>query len=229
MYRAHRLDKGFRILGLRFGWTFLIGLIPVVGDFTDVTLNYMLIVRPARELDLPQWLISRMLANNAVSAAVGFVPFVGDVVMGMFKANSRNVALVEEFLRIRGEEFLKMGGVVEDEPANTGWFGIGKGKGKGRKAQAPVKEELDLSKNDVEQVKPGAGMSGTELKETINTAPNPALSSATKQTRTAGDSPSTGFNIFGSRSRKKNSAVSKPSVYDQGRFVEDVDSPRSIL
>jgi hypothetical protein len=48
-----------------------------------------------------------MLTNNAVSAAVGFVPLVGDVILAAFKANSRNAALLEEFLRIRGEEFLK--------------------------------------------------------------------------------------------------------------------------
>lgn len=48
-----------------------------------------------------------MLFNNAVSAAVGLVPFVGDIVLAVYKANSRNAALLEEFLRIRGEEFLK--------------------------------------------------------------------------------------------------------------------------
>lgn len=49
-----------------------------------------------------------MLLNNLVSAGVGFVPIAGDVFLGMFKANSRNAALLEEFLRIRGEEFLKL-------------------------------------------------------------------------------------------------------------------------
>ncbi len=48
-----------------------------------------------------------MLLNNAVSAAVGLVPFVGDIVLATFKANSRNAAILEEFLRIRGEEYLK--------------------------------------------------------------------------------------------------------------------------
>lgn len=46
--------------------------------------------------------------NNAVSIAVGLVPVAGDVVLAVFKANSRNAALLEEFLRIRGEEFIKM-------------------------------------------------------------------------------------------------------------------------
>ncbi|KAF4609757.1 hypothetical protein D9613_012034 [Agrocybe pediades] len=214
MRRAHRLDKGFSILGFRFGWTFLIGLIPVVGDFTDITLNYFMIVRPARKLDLPSWLVQRMLANNAVSAAVGFVPFVGDVILGVFKANSRNVALVEEFLRIRGENFLKMGGVVEDEPENTGWFGIGKGKGKKAQAQTQAVETTGLSKNDVEQVKPGAGMSGPEMKQSIEPEP------LTTTKRATSGSGSSGFNIFGSRSKKgRNATVSRG---DRGRFVEDV-------
>ena len=56
---------------------------------------------------IPDWLLARMLMNNAVSAAVGFVPVIGDIVLATYKANSRNAALLEEFLRIRGEEFLK--------------------------------------------------------------------------------------------------------------------------
>lgn len=56
---------------------------------------------------IPDWLLHRMLLNNAVSAVVGFVPFVGDIVIAAFKANSRNAALLEEYLRIRGAEILK--------------------------------------------------------------------------------------------------------------------------
>jgi hypothetical protein len=49
-----------------------------------------------------------MLMNNAVSIAVGLIPIAGDVVLAIFKANSRNAALLEEFLRIRGDEFIKL-------------------------------------------------------------------------------------------------------------------------
>lgn len=148
--RAHYLDKGFSICGLRFGWTFvigasnvglctsgetyqvcLLGIIPGAGDIADASLNYILVVRKAKQAEyvhlpispatplgqmlmltlpphrIPGWLLRQMLLNNAVSAAVGFVPFIGDVVLAMYKANSRNAALLEEFLRIRGEEFLK--------------------------------------------------------------------------------------------------------------------------
>ncbi|KAG8926842.1 hypothetical protein FRC02_008633 [Tulasnella sp. 418] len=105
--RAHYLDKGFRICGFRFGWTFVIGMIPIVGDVTDAVLNYTLVVRVARKADLPAWLVSQMLFNNAISAACGFVPLAGDVVLAIWKANSRNAHLLEEFLRVRGEEYLK--------------------------------------------------------------------------------------------------------------------------
>ncbi|KAI5118610.1 hypothetical protein M0805_008041 [Coniferiporia weirii] len=105
--RAHRLDKGFSICGMRFGWTFIIGLVPMAGDATDALLNYFLVVRKAKQADIPNWLLRRMLMNNAATAAIGFVPLIGDVGIAAYKANSRNAALLEEFLRIRGEEFLK--------------------------------------------------------------------------------------------------------------------------
>ena len=73
---------------MRFGWTFIIGmlvlhligsrsltrftgLIPVVGDLTDASLNYFLVVRKCRQAELPAWLVRKMLLNNAVSAACG--------------------------------------------------------------------------------------------------------------------------------------------------------------
>ncbi|CUA70853.1 hypothetical protein RSOLAG22IIIB_04335 [Rhizoctonia solani] len=114
--RAHYLDKGFSVCGIRFGWTFIIGIIPGAGDVADAALNYFLVVRKARQAEIPPWLLRKMLANNAVSAGVGFIPLVGDVILAAYKANSRNAALLEEFLRIRGEEFLKAETAREEDP-----------------------------------------------------------------------------------------------------------------
>ncbi|KAH7884265.1 hypothetical protein F5I97DRAFT_1888111 [Phlebopus sp. FC_14] len=147
--RAHYLDKGFSICGFRFGWTFIIGIIPGAGDVADVTLNYFLVVRKARQADLPAWLVQRMLLNNAVSALSGLIPVVGDVVLAAFKANSRNAALLEEFLRIRGEEFLKLKAEKERE-RSTGT------------AVVPS----SASKKDAEQIKPGSGMESTSAGQT---------------------------------------------------------------
>ncbi|CAE6445583.1 unnamed protein product [Rhizoctonia solani] len=115
--RAHYLDKGFSICGIRFGWTFIIGIIPGAGDVADAALNYFLVVRKARQAELPPWLLRKMLANNVVSAGVGLIPLVGDVVLAVYKANSRNAALLEEFLRVRGEEFLKTEAARQEDPA----------------------------------------------------------------------------------------------------------------
>jgi hypothetical protein len=49
-----------------------------------------------------------MLVNMAISAGIGLVPVIGDISIAVFKANSRNAALLEEYLRIRGEEYLKV-------------------------------------------------------------------------------------------------------------------------
>ncbi|KAI6125951.1 hypothetical protein EV401DRAFT_2087958 [Pisolithus croceorrhizus] len=95
--RAHYLDRTFSVCGLRFGWAVVIGLIPGIGDFADVILAYLVVLRKARQAE-------RMLLNLIISGTVGFVPGVGDVVVGMYKANFRNAQLLEEFLRIRGEE-----------------------------------------------------------------------------------------------------------------------------
>ncbi|CAE6363650.1 unnamed protein product [Rhizoctonia solani] len=134
--RAHYLDKGFSVCGIRFGWTFIIGIIPGAGDAADAALNYFLVVRKARQAEIPGWLLRKMLANNAVSAGVGLIPVVGDIVLAAFKANSRNAALLEEFLRIRqvpfilklllaahlpllyrGEEFLTSEAARQEDPA----------------------------------------------------------------------------------------------------------------
>ena len=48
-----------------------------------------------------------MLANNLISATIGFIPLLGDVLLAVYKANSRNAALLEAFLRERAAEIQK--------------------------------------------------------------------------------------------------------------------------
>ena len=46
---AHYLDKGFYICGFRFGWTFILALIPVIGDLIDALLGYKLVIAPCKK------------------------------------------------------------------------------------------------------------------------------------------------------------------------------------
>lgn len=68
---------------------------------------------------IPDWLVRKMMVNNAVSTGMGFVPLVGDVMLATFKTNSRNAALFEEFLRIRGEEALKVSALQMFPPLSS--------------------------------------------------------------------------------------------------------------
>ncbi|KAL5503720.1 hypothetical protein ACEPAH_7791 [Sanghuangporus vaninii] len=67
-----------------------------------------------------------VLLNNAFSEGVGLIPLVGVVGVATFKANSLNAALLEEFLCIRAEEFLK------SQRAQAEDNGEGQGKGGGK-------------------------------------------------------------------------------------------------
>jgi hypothetical protein len=121
--RAHYLDKGFKICGFRVGWTFFIGIIPGAGDIADALLNYFLVLRPsAKGAKLPPWLVSKMWLNNSVSAGVGLIPIAGDVLLAIYKANSRNAKLLEEYLRVVGEQHIAEGlsGLTPEPPALPG-------------------------------------------------------------------------------------------------------------
>jgi hypothetical protein len=44
-----------------------------------------------------------MILNLAISAAIGIVPIIGDVLLASYRANIRNARLLENFLSLRGE------------------------------------------------------------------------------------------------------------------------------
>ncbi|KAF5379715.1 hypothetical protein D9615_005714 [Tricholomella constricta] len=202
--RAHYLDKGFSILGFRFGWTFIIGLIPIVGDAADISMSYFLVVRKARQADLPPWLVRRMLFNNAVSAGVGFIPVAGDLILAIYKTNSRNAALLEEFLRIRGEEYLRL----QEGGAST--VNVESGGKKKRKG---------VSKKDAEQVKPGSGIVKGEVISTEPVATS-STSVVTADPSSEKKPPSESRRSFGSYFGRSNDTKAPPG--DKSRFVEDI-------
>ena len=93
---AHLLDNAFRIPGTRWriGWDSLIGLVPGVGDAVTGAVA-LWIVLEARRLGAPRVLQTRMLWNLLLDVAGGTVPLIGDIFDAGFKANLKNVALLE--------------------------------------------------------------------------------------------------------------------------------------
>lgn len=91
------MDKSIRLPGgYRVGLDGLLGLIPGVGDFLASTVSGY-IVWQAYQAGVPKSVLLRMLINVAVDLLVGAIPIVGDVFDFVFKANSRNLALLERY------------------------------------------------------------------------------------------------------------------------------------
>ena len=97
------LDDAFAVPGLpgrRVGVDGLIALVPVAGDAVGVALSLVIIVvGVAAGVSVPT--IIRMLLHVGIEALIGLVPFVGTVFNMAFKANNRNVALIERDLADR--------------------------------------------------------------------------------------------------------------------------------
>ncbi|KAK4056370.1 Endocytosis and vacuole integrity protein [Microbotryomycetes sp. JL221] len=112
--RSHYLDKGFSLCGFRVGWTFWLGLIPLAGDIASMLLGYSLVLRKCRQAELPPTLSQRMAFNQAVGFGIGLIPFVGDLLAAVWKANSRNAALLEAFLVERAKKQSSGNAAVEN-------------------------------------------------------------------------------------------------------------------
>lgn len=91
---ATLLDAQFSFMGVRFGLDSLIGLLPGIGD-TLTALASTYLIRVAQRHDLGRVLISRMAFNIFVDWLPGFVPLVGDLIDVAYKANLKNLKLLE--------------------------------------------------------------------------------------------------------------------------------------
>ncbi|HVL67885.1 MAG TPA: DUF4112 domain-containing protein [Vicinamibacterales bacterium] len=90
------LDSAFQVPGtrLRFGLDPVVGLIPGAGDLVTGFFSTMIVLHAVR-LRVPKVVIARMMLNVAIDMLVGAVPLLGDLFDAGFKANLRNLAMLE--------------------------------------------------------------------------------------------------------------------------------------
>lgn len=96
-FLAKLMDSRFRVPGtdIRFGLDAIIGLIPVAGDLSTFAVSgYMLFILAKNGAS--GFLLARMILNVLIDAVVGMVPFLGDLFDIAFKANTRNLRLMQE-------------------------------------------------------------------------------------------------------------------------------------
>ena len=96
---SHLLDNAIAIpgTGYRFGLDPLLGFLPGGGD-TLTGLISAYIIWEAALLGLPRSTMLRMAWNILLEVIVGTIPFVGDFFDFAWKANARNVRLLERHL-----------------------------------------------------------------------------------------------------------------------------------
>ena len=92
-------DAALRVPGTPFaiGLDPLLGLVPGVGDALGAGLALWIVLQAAR-LGASASTLLQMLGNVAIDALIGAIPVAGDVVDFAWKANLRNVALLERHI-----------------------------------------------------------------------------------------------------------------------------------
>lgn len=92
-------DQAFKVPGTRwrFGLDALIGLVPGLGDIAGALIAAYA-MRVARKLNAPAVVQMHLLSNIALDAVIGIVPILGDLFDFAFKAQTRNLALLDAWV-----------------------------------------------------------------------------------------------------------------------------------
>ncbi|WPK27490.1 hypothetical protein PUMCH_004879 [Australozyma saopauloensis] len=174
--QAYRYDLWFSALGMRFGLSSLVGLVPIVGSIVTTYWSLLLFMN-ARSLDdgLPLDIQLLFLFNILVDFLLSLIPIIGDIIEVGYKANLRNFLLLEKHLVRVGQ---KNAGIISADEVRPGFIND--------KVQPFVDETLVPNTVKAgEQIKKlvsnklRAGASTTTSSETANPTIEPSLAVAT--------------------------------------------------
>ncbi|SEO98505.1 protein of unknown function [Halogranum amylolyticum] len=101
---ASLLDDGIElpVIGVKIGLDPLLGLLPVSGDLVSSALSLYIPLEAAR-LGVPMTAIGKMLAYIGLDLAIGSIPVLGTIFDTFWRANRRNVNLLEKHLDASAE------------------------------------------------------------------------------------------------------------------------------
>lgn len=102
---AKLLDSQFSVRGIRFGLDPVINIIPGLGDLIGMMLS-LYIFRIAREMGVSRFDKWRMIGNIILDFIIGIIPIIGVIFDVVFKANIRNLKILEKYstrMKIKGK------------------------------------------------------------------------------------------------------------------------------
>jgi Domain of unknown function (DUF4112) len=114
---AWLMDRSLTIPGTRIsiGLDAILGLLPVGGDVLTGLVQAGLVLIALRHYKVPKSIAARMVGNVLLDVAIGSIPFLGDLFDAGFKANTRNVRLLQPYGHPAG---------LEAPPHKTPWIYI---------------------------------------------------------------------------------------------------------
>jgi hypothetical protein len=94
------MDRLFSVPGteLRFGLNSLLMLVPVLGDTIPTVVSIGILMVAFLHYRVPRIVAVRMVLNSALDASLGWIPVIGDAFDLFFKADTRNVRLLEQYV-----------------------------------------------------------------------------------------------------------------------------------
>ncbi len=111
------LDSAYKVPGtrIRFGLDAVIGLVPGVGDLVAPVFTVILLATALR-MRVPVVVVARIVLNAFIDMLLGLVPLAGDVADVFWKADLRNMALLERHARpgvapTRGDYWFVLGSI----------------------------------------------------------------------------------------------------------------------
>lgn len=109
---AWLLDDAIRLPGgYRIGLDGIVGIVPGVGDALGLAASTYILLR-ARRFGVPHVVMARMIGNVLLESIVGAIPVLGDLFDFAYKANRRNIGLMEQYLvderRTRRESWIRI-------------------------------------------------------------------------------------------------------------------------
>lgn len=95
---ARTMDEAFVVPGTRYriGWDGVLGLVPGIGDLL-AALPALWIIKRGLDLGVSRIVLVRMAGNVLLESLIGTVPVLGDLFDFVWKANRRNVRLIQRY------------------------------------------------------------------------------------------------------------------------------------
>lgn len=95
-FLAKLLDNQFEVGGVKFGLDPILDVVPYVGDIAGALLS-LYILNIAREAGASKIDMLKMIGNIVIDFILGFIPLLGVIFDVIYKANVKNVAILEKY------------------------------------------------------------------------------------------------------------------------------------